>query len=275
MRVVTLLENRTVSSNYKSKHGLSLYIETEKHKILFDTGANDYFATNAQKLGVDLKLVDIAIISHGHDDHGGALETFMAMNQTATIYTGTGAFDSHLLKVLNVFKKDIGLKVELQGNKRIKQLEELLWIDEEVLIFTKLNNNRLLPKGNNVLLEMNGFGEYQEDRFTHEINLVIKEGGKAHLFCGCAHRGIVNIVDQAKLIVGFPMTSVIGGFHLMHLNPRHKQDQKYLEELCKYLVRNETKEYYTCHCTGEAAYNYMHKKVDHIQQIKTGTVLEL
>lgn len=49
MIVKTLVENTSNSKEYKSKHGLSLYIETRERKILFDLGSNDLFLRNAKK----------------------------------------------------------------------------------------------------------------------------------------------------------------------------------------------------------------------------------
>ena len=63
IKIVVLLENTTESSNLKCKHGFSLYAETEKHKILFDMGPNDFFLRNAETLGVDIADIDIAVLS--------------------------------------------------------------------------------------------------------------------------------------------------------------------------------------------------------------------
>ena len=77
MRVIALVENTSISKDYKSKHGLCLYIETKKHKLLFDLGSNSLFLGNAVKLNVDITDIDSVIISHGHNDHGGALKYFL------------------------------------------------------------------------------------------------------------------------------------------------------------------------------------------------------
>lgn len=38
MKVVILMENSTCRDTVACAHGLSMYIETDKHKILFDMG---------------------------------------------------------------------------------------------------------------------------------------------------------------------------------------------------------------------------------------------
>ena len=58
MKVIALVENTSISKDYKSKHGLCLYIETKKHKLLFDLGSNSLFLENAVKLGVDITDID-------------------------------------------------------------------------------------------------------------------------------------------------------------------------------------------------------------------------
>ena len=80
MKIVTLLENTAGDAGLCAAHGLSLYIETPKHKILFDMGPDARFLDNAKKLGVDLSAVDIAVLSHGHYDHGGGLRAFCEIN---------------------------------------------------------------------------------------------------------------------------------------------------------------------------------------------------
>ena len=71
MRIVTLVENTTENEQLTAKHGLCLYMETERHKILFDLGPDETFVHTARALGIDLSQVDTVVISHGHGDHGG------------------------------------------------------------------------------------------------------------------------------------------------------------------------------------------------------------
>ena len=95
MKLVTLMENTTGREDLTCEHGLSLYIEACGKKILFDAGQTGAFADNAQKLGVDLKSVDLAILSHGHYDHSGGLMRFLQINDTAKVYVHKDAFNPH------------------------------------------------------------------------------------------------------------------------------------------------------------------------------------
>ena len=84
MKITALVENTTNNPSLGTQHGLSLYIEANGRKILFDMGADGLFLENAEKLGIDIAGVDLAIVSHGHDDHGGGLGVFLEKNQTST-----------------------------------------------------------------------------------------------------------------------------------------------------------------------------------------------
>ena len=70
MKFITLLENTTCNADLTAIHGLSLYIETPKHKILFDMGPDEGFLRNAEMLGVDLTAVDIQRYVFVCDDLG-------------------------------------------------------------------------------------------------------------------------------------------------------------------------------------------------------------
>ena len=91
MKITVLLENTTKDKRLKTKHGLSLYISTQKHTLLFDLGPGKQFLKNAETLGIDVSEADAAIISHGHDDHGGGLKAFLSANSKATVYVRQSA----------------------------------------------------------------------------------------------------------------------------------------------------------------------------------------
>lgn len=274
MKITTLLENRAVSKEYKYKHGLSLYIETSNHKILFDSGTDGSFAYNAEKLGVSLKDVDTAVISHGHYDHGGGLETFLKLNNKAKIYIGRGAFDNHLKKLLGFIKYNIGLKRELANNDRFIFVDQIMKIDDELTLFGDVKGQKLIPKGNDRLLKRYNDG-IKKDDFKHEINLLVKENDEYNLFCGCAHKGIINIIERTKDIIDKEPYAVIGGFHLMGMDVNNSDGKDFLDELSAALNSYNIEKYYTCHCTGEKAYSYLSKTMENLSEIKTGMSIEV
>ena len=58
MDITILVENTSVCENVACVHGLSLYIETDKHRILFDAGPDgELLLKNAEALGIDLRIV--------------------------------------------------------------------------------------------------------------------------------------------------------------------------------------------------------------------------
>ena len=95
MKITALVENTTKTEGFEAEHGLSLYIETNKHNIIFDMGQSDLFLKNAGKLGINLENVDIAILSHGHYDHSGGLGAFLELNKIAPVYLSEFAFEHH------------------------------------------------------------------------------------------------------------------------------------------------------------------------------------
>ena len=84
-KITTLVENCVYGRKLQAEHGLSLYIETAEHKLLFDTGASDLFIRNARLLHIDLREVDYLVLSHGHSDHTGGLRHFLELNTIATV----------------------------------------------------------------------------------------------------------------------------------------------------------------------------------------------
>ena len=84
-KITTLVENAVYGRSLQAEHGLSLLIENNRYKILFDTGQSDLFIRNATLSDIDIAEVDFLILSHGHSDHTGGLRHFLAVNKKAPI----------------------------------------------------------------------------------------------------------------------------------------------------------------------------------------------
>ena len=95
MKLSVLMENTARSSEFFREHGLSLFVETENRRILFDMGQTDRFAENAARMHVPLETAELAVLSHGHYDHGGGLKRFLQLNRYAPVYVSPYAFEPH------------------------------------------------------------------------------------------------------------------------------------------------------------------------------------
>lgn len=251
MIIKTLIENTSISKDFCSEHGLSLYIEMQDHKILFDTGASELFLQNAKKLNINIADIDYLIISHGHYDHGGGLKTFLNENKKATVFLNHLAFEKYYSLRENDNLEFIGLDESLKQNKQIKLISDKFIINDGIEIFSNIAQKEPLPRSNsNLFKEENG--KIIKDDFLHEQNLIIEEEGKSLLIMGCAHNGIVNILKYYESIKGKMPDFVIGGFHLSSRSGIG-EDKETIEKIANYLLSTKAK-FYTCHCTGEEAY---------------------
>jgi 7,8-dihydropterin-6-yl-methyl-4-(beta-D-ribofuranosyl)aminobenzene 5'-phosphate synthase len=275
MKITVLSENTSSSQILGSEHGLSLYIETEKHKLLFDTGASGLFAENATKLGIDLAKVDLAVLSHGHYDHGGGLKSFLNMNDTAKIYVHQKAFEPHYaIRGVGTEPYDIGLDETLTSNERFLFCGDRHRIDEELELFSGVVAQRLVPSCNGDLLMKQG-DAFVLDDLTHEQNLIIRENGKTLLIAGCAHNGIINIIDHFVELEGCPPDYVLGGFHLYSHGTKQVEAPSIVDEIGTILLDTRAN-YYTCHCTGLESYQRLKAVMgDSIGYLSTGDRLKI
>lgn len=258
MKITSLLENTSLNDSFKTEHGLSLYIETENHKILFDMGQTDLFSQNAETLGVDLKEVDIAILSHGHYDHGGGLETFLKINKKAPVYLSRYAFGDYY----NGTQKYIGLDKNLKENGRLIFTDTEVHIDENLSLYSCNTNKKDFNLGSFGLTELKN-NEFCPDEFLHEQYLLIKENSKNILISGCSHKGILDITKW------FSPHVLVGGFHFSKL-PLDETLLSYAEFLNGFSTA-----FYTCHCTGTEQYEFMKKKMNNLFYLHCGEKIEI
>ena len=272
MKVVTLLENTALEEGVTAAHGLSNYIETDKHKILFDMGPDYHVVLNAEKLGVDLSKVDIAVLSHGHYDHGGGLMAFLALNQAAPVFVREEAFGDYY-SLAGEQPHYIGLNTELKEyTERLVWTEEECVIDDQLTLFAGVHDEMDALKASAKLKEKTESGEWVPDGFGHEQDLLVQEGDKAVLFAGCAHMGIVNIVRAAKEKLGRLPDAVFGGFHLFQLDPEDPASAELVDSIGRQLLEGDTV-YYTGHCTGEFAYARLKAILgDRLQPMQGGSI---
>lgn len=257
MELWTLMENTSCREDLCCEHGLSLYIETGKHKLLLDAGQSGGFADNAEAMGIDLSAVDMAIVSHGHYDHGGGLGRFLELNDTAPIYVSRHAFEPHY----NAAEKYIGLDPALRESGRLVFAQDRQRLDRGLTLYGSIPT----PTEGTFGLTVEENGVLLPEDFRHEQYLLIEEEGKRILLSGCSHRGILQIAEHFRPDV------LIGGFHFMKLDP----DGEALRKAAKALLELPTV-YYTGHCTGQAQYAALKRCMgSRLHAISAGTRIKL
>lgn len=262
MKIYVLVENTTHKEDMLTEHGLSMYIETAEHKILFDTGCGTAFAENAERMGVDLSAVDICIISHGHSDHGGGLAKFMELNENAPIYISKLGFERYFA----ADGREIGLDKELMKSGRFILTDAGVKIDGELELLSCNELERSHKFGSFGLFKQVE-SELIADDFLHEQYLLVKENGKLILFSGCSHKGVLNLVTWLHPDI------LIGGFHFMKL-ATEGEDKAVLDEAVEFLNKQPVK-YYTCHCTGIEQYEYLKERMPKLEYAASGDIIEL
>lgn len=264
MKIVTLIDNSCSANNLQTEHGLSFYIETEKHKIIFDTGQSDAFLTNAKMLGVDIELVDSVIISHAHYDHLGGLIPFLKINHSAKIFLKKEIFDSQYFSVRKNTLKNIGFSEELKKyENRFVYVSNTTQLDE-LIIISHIEKHYPMPRGNNLLFKTTD-NKLIADNFDHELIFVIEENNALCIFSGCAHSGILNIINTVKNnFSDKKIKQVIGGFHLMAENEFVKtESEDELINLAKEIDQLSADiHFYTGHCTSHKAIRTLKKVFD-------------
>jgi len=258
MKIVNLIENTEGNPDCVSAHGLSFYVETKNHKLLLDLGPSEDTLKNATALGINLSDVDTVILSHGHYDHSGGIIPFTKINNKAAIYMQAAATDAYFaddgMDAPERYRY-IGIDPDIEKLPQLRFISGDTVIDDELELFTIQKRSHELPFTNKRLLVRKG-NEYIRDDFRHEHYLVIRQDGKSVLMSGCAHNGILSILDAYMEKYGKAPDAVISGFHLMKKTPYREEEIREIEDIARELNKYPTR-FFTCHCTGVDAFDIM------------------
>lgn len=176
--ILVLYDNRTTRDDLRPDWGFSALIALPPRRILFDTG-NDgrILLGNMQKLGVDPRRIDTAVLSHPHGDHTGGLSVLLQINPHLKVYLGR-SFSRGFKKAL---QREGAKPVEITGPQRLFDA-----------VYTTGELGRML----------------------REQSLIIDTKEGLVVITGCAHPGIVPIAKAASEQLNDNIDLLLGGFHL-------------------------------------------------------------
>ncbi len=256
MIIIPIVENIKVDG-FQSEKGLSLYIEFQDKKIIFDTGRSDIFIKNALKLGININDIDFFIVSHGHNDHFGGINYLPSeIKESSSIYVSKESMDNFDFNFYGK-KKSIGRYKE----SKIKGTEF-----ESVL---KLSENMFLIKTEKKEKSKNFFKNEELDNFNHEIHLIIIENNKVNIITGCCHSGVLNLLETVKKI--FPnkkINSLIGGLHTRSYIIKPLK----LIRLIFNLRESNISKLILGHCTGQKTIQIIKIFLNNVSKIKVGNI---
>ena len=266
MKWTVLSDNRSCSGQLETEHGLSILLETDKYRILLDTGASDVFIRNAEKMGIDLGTVDYVFISHGHSDHAGGLQHFLRINERAKVIVSPHAISGKFFSKRGNLHS-ITTEWPAIDKERLVLTDRTCQIAEGIYAIAHIPQIHPMPKGNQNLYVQDANGQLVRDDFRHELALY----ADGLLFTGCAHSGLENILAACP----YPVHTVVGGFHLLD----GMETEEELSALSKRLLEydkssQEGLQFYTSHCTGDKVFEVMKGIMgEKLQSFCAGTII--
>lgn len=262
MKWTVLSDNRCNDCTLFTEHGLSIILQTEKQKLLLDTGASDLFIRNAEILGFDLNNVDYVFISHGHSDHAGGLRCFLEHNRQAQVIVSPDAMSGKFFSKRGNLHSITTEWPEI-GDDRLILINQTFEITEGIHVIAHIPQKHPMPKGNQHLYVQDADGAYIHDDFRHELALYVE----GLLFTGCAHSGLENILAACP----WPVNTVVGGFHLLD-GQESEEELKALAQRLK--ARYPQTQFYTSHCTGNNVFEVMKSVMgEQLQSFRCGTII--
>ena len=264
MKLRVLVEDKNFNSALECEHGLSIFVEGDNSKFIFDCGHTGLAWKNAVKLGVDLAAINFAVISHSHYDHAGGFPALLNYVTPKILYTGIDFWLEKFSRADEKFAyKGAGFTADDLARWNIQQkiCHDVLQIDDKTFLvgnFERHFDFETIPKK---------FvrGEHKlPDTFSDEICMVLRGNDGLTVIVGCSHVGILNILSTVAKRFNEKIIRVSGGVHL--LNADDERIGKTLAAIKNFGVRDLK----LCHCSGEKICG----KID-AEILSTGSVFEI
>lgn len=263
--ITIIVDNKSVEG-IQGEWGLSILIRYEGKNILLDAGASNLFLENMKKLGIDVKDIDYAALSHAHYDHANGLPAFLENNEKAKLYIRSSTSTDCYAKKF-IFKKYIGIPRKMldQYSDRIEMVSgDYKFMDGVWLLPHKTKG--LDSIGRRELMFRKSPSGWVPDDFSHEQSLVVDTDKGLVILNSCSHGGAANIINEVKST--FPEKKVyglIGGFHLFN------KTEEEIRELAGKIRETGIEYICTGHCTKDRAFNILKEELGDIAaQMKVG-----
>lgn len=219
VRVTVLCENSVMRPRgLLGEHGFAALVERDGEKVLFDTGQGLALFQNAETLGIDLASVNKVVLSHGHNDHTGGLAGLLELGGKPDIYAHPDIFMSRYWEADGGSKEEIGIPHSKSYYEKLGARFRLSRKSQEVAegIVTTGEVKRATPfeKGDASLFRSPEDGGGKDDQ-PDDLSLVVDGKDGLIVLLGCAHAGLVNILNHVqKMSPGRKIKTVMGGTHL-------------------------------------------------------------
>lgn len=278
-KITILCENRTcITQGITGEHGFCALIEKNGEKLLLDTGQGLSLIPNARTLDIRLDNISKIVLSHGHYDHTGGLAKLPLQKNQVTIYAHPDVFNNK-----HSVKKDskgdtykfIGIKqtkeeLESRLNARFVFTRHFTPITGQIFFSGEIPRITDFETFDSRLLIKTHDG-YLPDQLLDDASLLIETDSGPVILTGCAHAGIVNVMNHFSNQTGHKtFYAVIGGTHLGFLN---SPDQ--LEKTMDAFDLFHVEKLAVSHCTGnEAAAACYHRFKDRFAFANAGWTIE-
>ena len=245
-RVQILYDAFSKSPSVTTDWGFAAMVEYGGKRILFDTGNNaTIFAQNVRRLHVDLKHLDLVVISHRHSDHTAGLSVVLRANPQVPIYAPREGFGIFGAAVPGTFYRALPTLPDsmryFEGVVPDRIQSGTLWPTAH---FVLVDSSLTIAPGIRLVALVSDTPGTRELR---ELSLVLSTPTGDILFVGCSHPGIERILAA----VGPPASvrALFGGLHLV------AAPDSVLAPLVKRLHNQwRVTQVAPGHCTGEPAF---------------------
>lgn len=116
---------------------------------------------------------------------------------------------------------------------------------------------------------------YPQDNLQHEQHLLATSCGMAVLLAGCAHGGVIPIMERCVSLLGRAPDVVLGDFHLYSPGSGETEPAESIQEIGRRL-KAWPSTYYTGHCTGPSAFSQLKEILgDQLRPMSGGLELQI